>query len=350
MEQICGGSYAQSYYSTEIKVAGPPRNVHAMNRTDTSIAIHWEHFDPHVLHPDDTSLSRYIIRAKIVKSYSTMAKLPLPQWSVEKGTESQIELVNLNPGTTYNISVQSVSDLHGDGGVSSIIADTEIGIPDPQPPEPKIVRREGQTLTIEIPPLTNNNGPITAVQVIVVFVDSELSQTFDETLLTNYNHAQEDGTSYYIAAEINAENRTRDFTIGDGRNYGGYFNAPLTTDRHVHAALGIVSKVGSMTRTRYAIETSHEQHGDGPKLSAVEHASNEDGSLATVLTVACFFFGILLALSIVAYLYLRFRVDQRLRRLPSDHHELTLQGPIVEVVSDWNKISEVKNHEALLTF
>lgn len=331
--QICGGSYAQSYYDTDIKVAGPPRSVRIINRTDTSITLHWQHFDPHVLQPRDTSLSRYVIRVKILRSYSSMARMPLPQWSVEKGTDTQIELVNLNPGTTYNITVQSMSDEHGEGGTTAIQADTEIGDPDPEPAQPKTVKREGQTLTIEIPPLTNNNGPISSVQVIVVFVDSELSQTFDKNLLKNYKEAQEDGTSYYIAAELLNENRTRQFTIGDGKYYLGYFNAPLVSDRHVHAALGIISKMGEITKSRYALETTHEQHGDGPKLSAVEHASNDDGSLTTVLTVACFFFGILLVFSIAIYLYLRFRMDRRLRRMPSDHHELTLQGPIVEVVT-----------------
>lgn len=36
---------------------------------------------------------------------------------------------------------------------------------------------------------------------------------------------------------------------------------------------------------------------------------------------------------IAAYSFIRVRTAQRLRRLPSDHHELTLQGPIMEVVS-----------------
>lgn len=43
-------------------------------------------------------------------------------------------------------------------------------------------------------------------------------------------------------------------------------------------------------------------------------------------------FGILLILTVVAYTYLRIRTEQRLRRMPSDHHELTLQGPIMEYV------------------
>lgn len=272
--------------------------------------------------------------------------MPLPEWRVDKGNDARIELVNLSPGTTYNVTVTSVSDAHGDGGTTSIIVETEIGVPDPEPPQPKIVKHDGQTMTIEIPPLTNNNGPISAVHVIVVFVDSELSQTFDKNLLKTFNEAQEDGTSYYIAAELPNENRTREFTIGDGRNYRGYLNAPLATDRHVHVAFGIVSKMNSIIKSRYAVETSHEQHGDGPKLSAVEHATDEDGSssLTTILTVACFFFGILLVLSIVAYLFLRIRMERRLRRLPSDHHELALQGPIVEVVNFLTESIACFNH------
>lgn len=121
---------------------------------------------------------------------------------VEKRSDSQIELVNLHPGTKYNITITSESENNGEGGTSYILAETEIGIPDPEPPEPKIVNKEGSTMLIEIPPLININGPITYVHVIVVFVDSEISQRFDESLLKSFNEAQEDGTDYYIAAEL----------------------------------------------------------------------------------------------------------------------------------------------------
>lgn len=52
----------------------------------------------------------------------------------------------------------------------------------------------------------------------------------------------------------------------------------------------------------------------------------------TFLIAACILFAILLVLTIVAYGYIRYRTLRRLRRLPSDHHELTLQGPIMDVV------------------
>lgn len=201
-EQMCGGNYAQSYYDTDVRVAGPPRQVEIANRTASSILLRWQHFDPLVLQKDDTTLTRYVIRATVLKSLAPIAVPPPPQWRVEKRSDSQVELVNLHAGTKYNISITSESDDHGEGGTSSVVVETEIGIPDPEPPQPKTIKKEGNTLLIEIPELVNNNGPITFVHVVVVFVDSELSQTFDETLLKNVIEAQEDGTNYYIAAEL----------------------------------------------------------------------------------------------------------------------------------------------------
>lgn len=88
-----------------------------------------------------------------------------------------------------------------------MIADTEIGEPDPVPPQPATLKSDGRTMMIEIPALVNNNGPITAVQVVVVFVDAELSQQFDENLLKGHSQATEDGTNYYITAELPNEVR-----------------------------------------------------------------------------------------------------------------------------------------------
>lgn len=67
---------------------------------------------------------------------------------------------------------------------------------------PNVLYSNEKTLTIEIPPLTNENGPVSWIRVVVIFVDSELSQKFDESLLKGYAEALEDGTSYYITAQL----------------------------------------------------------------------------------------------------------------------------------------------------
>lgn len=105
-------------------------------------------------------------------------------------------------GSMYNISIRSFSEEYGGGGLSWISADTEIGEPEPVPPQPTVLKTNGRTITIEIPQLINNNGPITVIQVVVVFLDTELSQQFDENLLKGYAQAVEDGTNYYITAEL----------------------------------------------------------------------------------------------------------------------------------------------------
>lgn len=89
----CGGEYAQSIYDTEIKVAGVPKNLQIIDQKETSIVVRWSE-------PEQTnSLSRYIIRANIVKNYGTQVLPPSPQWTVERSDHTvQYELLNLNPG------------------------------------------------------------------------------------------------------------------------------------------------------------------------------------------------------------------------------------------------------------
>lgn len=60
--------------------------------------------------------------------------------------------------------------------------------------------------------------------------------------------------------------------------------------------------------------------------------ADNGNSMETALIVICWIFAILLMVSVVGYVYLRLKMGPNLHRLPSDHHELTLQGPIVEVV------------------
>lgn len=65
--------------------------------------------------------------------------------------------------------------------------------------------------------------------------------------------------------------------IGNGLNYGGFDNVPLPVDRHVHASLGIISRVGNVTMKRYAFSTSHGQHGDHAVPLLIANQSNSNG-------------------------------------------------------------------------
>lgn len=88
------------------------------------------------------------------------------------------------------------------------MGETVVGAPDPPPPSPNILTASEKTITIEIPSLVNNNGPITAIHIVVIFVDTEIFQNFDKNLLKDYKHASEDGLNYYITAELENEVRS----------------------------------------------------------------------------------------------------------------------------------------------
>jgi endothelial-specific receptor tyrosine kinase len=106
--------------------------------------------------------------------------------------------------------------------------------------------------------MENNNGPVTFYQIIVYFVGNEILQDFDQTLLKGYKQSEEDGTPYYIAAELELTHKRR-FTVGDGLTYRGYYNAPLPMHRHFHCSIGVVSQLNNVTKVRYA-RTTHDQH------------------------------------------------------------------------------------------
>lgn len=179
------------------------------------------------------------------------------EWRADSG-DTQQELVDLHPATRYNITVTSLSATE-EGGSAWVQVETTVGIPSQAPPEPKILARDERTITVEINPVQNENGPVTFYRVVVVFVNYGLIQNFDLALLKDYRGSREDGTQYYVAAELDLKNMSRLFRVGDGQNYRGYYNAPLPENSHVHIKIGVVSTLSGVTTYRYS-DDSHDQH------------------------------------------------------------------------------------------
>lgn len=317
--QYCGGIDAHSYYTTNIE--GPPDNLKISNTTENSIIITW---DPTTKEEKVTEL---IIKATVIHSFTKYPFFPQPEFIVQS-SEDRFEMTDLHPATKYNISVTAICEKYVCGS-HNLSATTEVGIPDPVPDEPIILNRTDSMIFINIKPYVNNNGPVTSFLVIVQKLDSALTQPFDEDLLGGYGRAQEDGTLYYIAGELDYKNTSQIFAVGDNGTYGGYWNAPLVKDAHIHISLGVLSTLNGKSKIRYAI-ASHDQH----EPNEFQYANFEPGKESVMaLTIICIVFAIFLALSIVIYMYLRHETA-RLERLPSDTHELTLQGPMVEVEND----------------
>ena len=121
------------------------------------------------------------------------------------------------------------------------------------------MNRTDTTLTVELEPGINNNGPITYYRIVVQIMDDVIQQEFDEKLLVSYNQSLIDGVPYYITGEINFMNHSHDFHVGDGFTYRKYYNAPLPSKSHVHILLGIISVWNGVTTSVYA-KAGHDQH------------------------------------------------------------------------------------------
>lgn len=91
--EFCGGNSAQSYYDTDIKTPGPPKNLKTIKHTNSSILIQWSA-------PEQINLlTKYIILTNIVKTYGSKMLSSLPEWAIQDmDSIVEYELINLNPG------------------------------------------------------------------------------------------------------------------------------------------------------------------------------------------------------------------------------------------------------------
>ncbi|XP_030559937.1 putative tyrosine-protein kinase Wsck [Drosophila novamexicana] len=350
--QYCGGVGVHSYYSTTLLRQPAPHHLRMVNSTENSISLAWDAYEPNklllaggaeALAPQTQQISNILIKCQVVQTYSTLPAFLQPEFIVQS-TETRFELTDLHPATLYNISVRAIcaqQQEESECGHATLMASTEVGLPSPAPAQPKILSRTKNSMTVELAPVHNDNGPVSKLLIVVEFVDDSLSQPFDEQLLGGWQDAQQNGVPYYIAAELNydrpEDNRTRHFVVGDGKRYGRYRNVPLEQlseeqDQlsHVHISLGVVSTLRNVTKTLYT-RSSHAQHASS--LDDFSYATFEKGQSSVVaLAVTCVIFGSCLLLSLITYFYLRYKTchARGLIGRGRNAHEMTQQTPIIE--------------------
>lgn len=320
----CGGDETESFYETGSNAPGAVSNLQVQEMTEDKITIT---FDPP--ERNGTELTDYEVDAVVVKTFSISPWAMRNQtWKVQRSAH-KFDLSNLIPSTQYQIYVVSRNgDL--EGGEARIEASTRLAKPDPIPEPPRILENSGGKVKIELKRAVNNNGPVSKYLVVVHFVDNELIHDFDESLLTTYQKAQDDGISYYITGEIDAfSEESKTFEIGDGRRLGEYYNAPLPS-RHLHVLVGVVSKLREEERVSYSNSSHDDPHDTLTVLQSHPIEESESDLIVVLLTVACILCGLILLGSVVFYGYIRvMRINPRNSRF--ERHEMSLQGPILEV-------------------
>ncbi|XP_037632682.1 sushi domain-containing protein 1 isoform X13 [Sebastes umbrosus] len=150
----------------------------------------------------------------------------------------QLELcLNLLPVTNYSISIIAVSSRF----TITITTNTSL----PVPPAPVVYYREFETPVpnLRLRRSPNTLDPISLYQVFVLPVEG--ITMFDCSSPASSGPSSEiKSSTEYITAQIDVRHvgTEMNFTVGDGLDYGGFFNAPLENGRNYYIILRAVSQ------------------------------------------------------------------------------------------------------------
>jgi len=173
-------------------------------------------------------VQEYHVTATPISSYSVNSvALPI-EWTFSNST-SRTDLLGLQPGTKYNVSIKAKT-MDGYGVPAYASFNTEIGgnlviifrtllkflliltvfllslAPD-KPDRPIVLKSANNTATIQVKPILPSHGPISAYRIIVLNEDSASIGVHKDTPLKRWSEAKSENLPYYIAAEMKPEVR-----------------------------------------------------------------------------------------------------------------------------------------------
>ncbi|XP_037338631.2 sushi domain-containing protein 1 isoform X7 [Pungitius pungitius] len=150
----------------------------------------------------------------------------------------QLELcLNLLPVTNYSISITALSSRF----TATISTNTSLTVP----PAPVVYYREFETPvpTLRLRRSPDTLDPISLYQVFVLPVEGIVMFDCSSPASSDISSRRKSSTEY-ITAQIDVGHlgREMNFTVGDGRYYGGFFNAPLQNGRNYYIIVRAVSQ------------------------------------------------------------------------------------------------------------
>ena len=170
---------------------------------------------------------------------------------VEGGSSKSIVLSGLQSGTKYKISVTAKND-KGTSHPAFATAWTLIGPPN-KPETPILLRVMYTRVSIILKEGSSENGPITSYQVVVV-QPGAIPPTGPNIAYPNYDQSRKDNLGYYVTAEFDAFDfpNYKLFVVGNRKNIGGYYNAPLENSVVPQMGLVVVSRNRDSVQYKYS--------------------------------------------------------------------------------------------------
>ncbi|XP_067128700.1 phosphatidylinositol phosphatase PTPRQ-like isoform X2 [Centruroides vittatus] len=223
-------------------VPDPPKESEIANITEHSVDIIWS-----LPVRSNGELTGYRINITAAESFnnsivgSTQEKLTNPD-------PRNCTFINLHPATKYNGTIEASTKI-GYGKPLYFQFTTKVSVPVIDV-EPTVTNVTDTTVVILIKPIHFIGGPVSAYFVMVEKQNKRKKRVVEEKKLLSYNESRED----YVAAKFypnEISSTGTDFTVGDGKHYNGYYNAPLTTGEKYKIGLAVLSEFNGEERLGY---------------------------------------------------------------------------------------------------
>ncbi|XP_071837285.1 receptor-type tyrosine-protein phosphatase S-like isoform X2 [Apostichopus japonicus] len=270
---------------TKEDVPGEPSDVSVIHQTKHSLEISWN-----VPKKPNGKVTKYRIRVLAVK------RPYITGFTEEDGEDVFVDatsdrmtynITDLDPSTDYKLTVTAHTSA-GEGKGVSVIGKTELFTDlDPIPPEhmEKIassIRRGESDAVFTLPALRQDYATGYFINITTVS-KSKRSAAMLHTYGSNQNE--------YIAAEIAKSGEDTVFTLGDGKNYSDYYNAPLQKDREYSMSIGVCSKTDEDVEVKWS--------------SQVEISAYRSGNAVLIIILLLILFCCVFVLVAAAFLYKR---------------------------------------------
>ena len=205
--------------------------------------------------------------------------------------------------TRYVVEV-SASTSRGFGPPSPSVFQSTLHMPPSAPPVPTVKNNTETTILIEIYPVKLTTGP---VSLYIVFVED----------ITNSNGRRKrqvinppgSPAAGFSDAEIVTSTL---FLVGDGNNYGGYNNPPLTQDHTYNIYLQVISRFGNVSKSNFSrlpspVTTFVPQPTTTKSPTTVPTEVKQDNTLLIVLLVIFILIVIIVVVVILIIIWYRRR-------------------------------------------
>ncbi|XP_023243743.1 receptor-type tyrosine-protein phosphatase U-like [Centruroides sculpturatus] len=186
---------------------------------------------------------KFMINITAVKSFNETVS-GTSQFNIVNATQRQYAFEDLYPATLYNVSIEA-STSAGYGSPLNVQFTTNHSVPIIEV-EPAVLEVTDSTIGLLIKPIKFDKGPISEYHVIVERKGrlKKREIKIEEKELINYNTSVNTSINYYSTARFyprQLHSEGINFTVGDGKTYNDFYNAPLITGENYQLGMAVLS-------------------------------------------------------------------------------------------------------------